>query len=286
MAQHYFLNDLPNNIKSIVYLFADDTLLSKNIRSTADCETLNNDLKSLQKWEDDWLMSFNVSKCNILTITNKRKPILFDYQLHDQSLKRVKSAKYLGVELTENMKWDKHIANISSKANKTSSFVHRNLKGCAVETQVKCFKSLARPILEYASIVWDPFLKKDIDMLERVQKRAARRITNDYSQHSSATSITRNIGLEKLENRRKRNKAIMFHRIYQQKACIKMPDNIATKNRNTRGHMNRVIQPQARTNVYQHSFFPSASKLWNTLPNIIAETQSETTFKSLINTYL
>ena len=277
-----YINDLPDNLKSNVYLFADDTLISKKITSTADCNILNEDLRLLQNWESKWLMSFNVSKCNVLSITNKRDPITFDYQLHDQTLQRVKSAKYLGVELTEHMKWDKHVRNITSKANKTSAFINRNLKGSSIGTQLACFKSLARPILEYASTVWDPHYKKDIDALENIQKRAARRITNDFSRHSSATNLVRNLGLDTLEKRRRCDKAVMFHKIYHQKTCIRIPNYITPKKRKTRGHENQLIQPQTKTDTYRHSFFPSAIKLWNNLPDDVAETENENRFKSVI----
>ena len=121
-----------------------------------DVDILNEDLKKLQDWEATWLMEFNVSKCNAITFSNKIKQIKGDYTLHGHPLEHVNSAKYLGVELTNNLNWSKHIHTITAKANKTSAFIWRNLKGCPVSTQIKCYKVLVRPLLEYASVVWDP----------------------------------------------------------------------------------------------------------------------------------
>ena len=57
-----FINDLPENIKSSVRLFADDCVLYRNIKSPIDCQILQDDLNSLAQWETDWQMKFNVAK--------------------------------------------------------------------------------------------------------------------------------------------------------------------------------------------------------------------------------
>ena len=64
-----FINDLPDNIKSSVRLFADDCVLYRNINSPLYCQILQDDLNSLAKWEMDWQMKFNVSKYNSMRVT-------------------------------------------------------------------------------------------------------------------------------------------------------------------------------------------------------------------------
>ena len=66
------------------------------------------------------------------------------------------SRKYLGVELTESLHWGKQVKAAVAKANGLSAFTYRNLKGCSAVVQTHCFKGLARPVLEYAFVVWDP----------------------------------------------------------------------------------------------------------------------------------
>ena len=58
-----FIDDLPDNIRSSVCLFADDCVLYWNINSLTDCQILQDDLKSLAQWETDWQKKFNVAKC-------------------------------------------------------------------------------------------------------------------------------------------------------------------------------------------------------------------------------
>ena len=108
-----YINDLPDNIRSKVCLFADDTILFKHIHSESDCEILQKDLDILKNWGEKWLMEFNVTKCHVMSITNKKTPFKFDYHLHNQKLEKVKSSKYLGVEISSDMKWSNHIAQIT-----------------------------------------------------------------------------------------------------------------------------------------------------------------------------
>ena len=64
-----FINDLPENIRSSVRLFADDCVLYRNIKSPIDCQILQDDLNSLAQWETDWQMKFNVAKCHSMRVT-------------------------------------------------------------------------------------------------------------------------------------------------------------------------------------------------------------------------
>ena len=86
-----YINDLPNQVSSTVRLFADDCLLYRNINTTHDVDTLQEDIDKLQTWEVDWLMEFNPDKCEIIRITNRRKKkIVTNYSIHEHHIKEVK----------------------------------------------------------------------------------------------------------------------------------------------------------------------------------------------------
>jgi len=78
-----YINDLPACVShSSTRLFADDSVVYRRISSPSDAVLLQEDVDSLQTWEDRWLMRFNAAKCQVLRITNKRKPILASYTIH------------------------------------------------------------------------------------------------------------------------------------------------------------------------------------------------------------
>ena len=138
-----FINDLLDNIRSSVCLFADDCVLYRNIHSLQDCLALQEDLTSLGQWEANWQMKFNVAKCHSMRVTRHQhhKQILFDYSLHNQTLENVQSAKYLGISITDNMDWGQHVSEISSKATKTLGFLRRNLAFAPRSTKEVAYKT-------------------------------------------------------------------------------------------------------------------------------------------------
>ena len=77
----------------------------------------------------------------------------------------------------------------SQKANNTRAFLQRNIKHCPGKTKELCYKTLVCPILEYASVIWDPFTDDNILKLEIVQRRAAHMVPSYYRFTSSATPI-------------------------------------------------------------------------------------------------
>ena len=96
-------------------------------------------------------------------------------------LKHVEENPYLVVTLSEDTKFCPHIRNINKKANSTLGFLKRNLKHCLKSCKKTAYLTLVRATLEYSAVIWDPHLQKDIDQLERVQRRSASFITGDYS---------------------------------------------------------------------------------------------------------
>lgn len=146
-----FINDLPSCIKSRVRLFANDTVIYLVVKSVDDCVQLQQDLQSLEDWEKDWKMSFNIAKCNGLRITRRREPIIFNYKLHGCCLEALDTTKYLGVHLSKDLRWNDHVRNISNKANKTLGFLKRNLRHCSIATKERAHKALVQPTVEYCS---------------------------------------------------------------------------------------------------------------------------------------
>ena len=114
-----FINDLPEQVKSNVRLFADDTALYLKFSKSLTPSILQQDLQHLESWEKAWDMEFNPSKCQVIHITRSRRPAQNKYYLHGVLLEAVPAAKYLGVDISENLSWNTHISRISKKANQT-----------------------------------------------------------------------------------------------------------------------------------------------------------------------
>jgi hypothetical protein len=96
-----------------------------------------------------------------IAITQKKTPFKHDYILHNHILEPVTSAKYLGVTLQSNLKWNTHVDNITSNGNKFLGYLKRNLQISNPEVKSRAYQALVRPKLEYSCRVCI-FLSKKI----------------------------------------------------------------------------------------------------------------------------
>ena len=169
-----YINDLPEQVKSKVRLFAEDTAMYLALSSHIEGQVLQNDLLSLEKWEKMWDMNFNPSKCQVLHVTRLKTPIETKYFLHDTMLDSLSSGKYLGVTISDYLSWSTHIDNITKSANQTLGFLKRNIRVHIKDLKSVAYKTLVRQQLEYASTVWSPHTATDIQKVEAFLRRAAR----------------------------------------------------------------------------------------------------------------
>ena len=193
------INDLPDAVKSTVRLFADDCLLYRH--------TLQHDLQQLEIWAKKWGMRFNAKKCYIMSINNKSSHF---YELDKHILQQVPENPYLGITISEDLKWTSHINKISRKANSTLGFLRRNLKHCTESCRKTAYLALIRSSLENSSVVWDPHLQKDIEKLEKIQRQAARFITGDYSSRDQGcmTRMLKDLAISLLQDRGKASRPL------------------------------------------------------------------------------
>jgi hypothetical protein len=281
-----YINDLGKNIKSTVRLFADDTILYRKIQNHNDAALLQQDLEELERWERDWQMLFNADKCFVLPVTRKHNPIKSTYSLHNQNLEEVKSSKYLGVELTKTLNWGDHVAAVCEKANNTSAFIARNLQACPPTVQAACYKSLVRPTLEYACPVWDPHQEELISDLEMIQRRSARRIFRDFSRTTSATALVNRLNLDPLKLRHTSAKATLMYKVEWNCVDVKPRDGVLRrKGRNLRGHSYQYLQLHCDSESHSSSFFPSAIRLWNNLPEEAVKASSPQQCRALFRIF-
>ena len=210
-----FINDLLDNIRSSVRLFADDCVLYRNIHSLQDCLALQEDLTSLGQWEADEMKS-NVAKCHSMRVTRHQhhKQILLDYTLHNQTLENVQSAKYLSITITDTMDWGQHVSEISSKATKTLGFLRKNLAFAPRSTKKVTYKTLVRPKLEYAAHILSPHSKLQNNQIEKVQRTAARWTCRRWRNTSSVGEMLDELEWLSLEARRDQSSLFLFHKIH------------------------------------------------------------------------
>lgn len=267
-----FINDIVEVVSpgTEIRLFADDCICYRKVSSIVDREILQLDIDRLAVWADTWLMDFSPSKCKTMRVSTKtRNNIPYLYHLKGAALDSVKEVKYLGITITHNLRWNKHVADVTRKANQILGLLRRNLYFCDQNTKEAAYVGLVRPILEYASAIWDPPTQNLIQELENVQRRAVRFVTSDYFNYEEGT-ITRHLlklGWKPLRDRRDAATLCLFNQGLNQLANIPTK-NLSQPSRQSRHmHNNHFNVPFVRTNIFKFSFLPRAIRLWNRLPS-------------------
>ena len=296
------INDLPERVTSQVRLFADDCLLYKPIRNDQDRLELQQDLLALEQWATKWGMRFNAKKCYIMHISPKSRKRTHMYSLCGQILETVSDNPYLGLQISDDLKWQKHIANTTNKASIALGILRRNLKFLPKQYKSTAYQSLVRSILEYGCIIWDPYIQHDINSLERVQRRAARFIISDYRTKSQGfmTQSLKDLGLPTLQQRRLYHRLGYFYKITNGLVpAINSSDYLApvsNKRRiKTKVHSEYLadnpIQNLSRNNSkcfksihakseqYKKSFFIKTIRDWNSLDNELVCEETIESFK-------
>ena len=171
-------------------------------------------------------------------------------------------AKYLGVTLTSELNWSTHIDITTNKANSTLGFLRRNLRYSPKSLKELSYMSLVRSKLEYCASIWDPHSTKDTDKLERVNRRAARFVFNDYLWRSSVTSMLQDLGWQDLASRRRNIRLALFYKIVHHLVAVPTDDLLIKADSRLRAHHKHKFQTiRTNSDAYKFSFF-SKNSYW------------------------
>ena len=170
-----FINDLPECICSATPLiFADDTKYLHIIRPIVDTKKLQADINHASNWSiTSDLFSMNQHFFHLHFYTTD-PPI---YTINGTQIKSVLQHKDLGVTFSSDFNWSAHYNIITTKAYKTLGLIRRTFKTISINVKKQLYIALVRSQLLFCSqLLWRPQLIKDISMLERIQRRATKRL--------------------------------------------------------------------------------------------------------------
>ena len=182
----------------------------------------------------------------------------------------------MGILFDSRMSFSPHISSIICKTIKALNFIKHNLYKCSPETKCVAYTSLVRPLLEYGAAVWDPYLQKDIQNIEMVQRRAARWVKADY-RYTVVSHLCYQIYSGHLFNTANTlaTRSKLFYNIVHKASVLKIPDYFSYPPYPTRHHHPLHIEiPFSRTDNYRLSFYPRSIRDWNNLPTNTMECQS------------
>jgi len=279
-----FINDLDTAVgqHAKIFKFADDTKITRKVSSEEDQADMQNTINNLTSWAENWGMSFNKTKCKIMHIGRNNPK--FDYSMDGHILEKVTEERDIGVIISSDLKPIKHCEAAASKAKIVLGQMSRSFHFRDRHVFKRLYTTYVRPHLEFAVPVWSPATVTEINVLENVQQRAIQMISGLNS--STYEGKLKELGLDTLEERRKRFDMIQVYRVLHKKDRV----TETTWFRRTANQHNRTTRQAAdMLNLYKspctsemrRNFFSQrVIDQWNNLPIEIRNSASVNQFKN------
>lgn len=279
-----YVNEIPEVIQGTAKLFADDT---KVFDKASRKDVLQKDLDTLYKWSSKWLLKFNESKCKVMHVgrNNPRN----DYKIGNVVLEKVSEERDLGVYLSDDLKPSVQCVEAAKKASSALGIIKRTFSSFEISSFALLYKTYVRCHMEYCVQAWSPYYRKDIDILEKIQRRATRMVPE--LRHLSYKDRLKRLNLTSLEERRQRGDLIEAYKIISGKEnvnCDKFFKMADSNNNITRGNSKKLYKPRLNKGILQRSKFFSIRVVnsWNQLPEEVISAKTVNSFKNRLDKYI
>ena len=205
------------------------------------------------------------------------------YYLGSDIIKAEEEERDLGVIINKTLKSSSQCAAAARSANITLGMINRTFVNKDSKILLKLYQSLVRPKLEYCVQAWRPYLRKDVELLEKVQRRATRMMVTDKS--LIYEERLKRLGLTTLETRRLRGDLIEVFKIFKGFDNVKWTDFFTLSTTRLRGHDFKLYKPQVHLNVRKYFFSVRIIEEWNRLPASLINCATVGLFKKKIDCY-
>ena len=286
-----YTNDLPNYLsKGQLISYADDTnLIASGNDETEVLHNLNISLTEATKWFKSNRLIINASKSCTMLVGSKYRidnlqntPIL---NINNVPLPMVSEAKFLGVIIDNTLCWKAHVSYLCSKINPKIGLLHGLRHYLDESTLNTLYATLIQPHFDYCLTVWGKCPKKYLLMLQKLQNRASRAFTGNFSHDTSPKTLIKNLNWMSIETRYIYFLGILIFKCLNNMAPPYLSSlfDFYDKRRfyQTRAVTNNdLIVPCAYLSIYKSSVAFNGPTLWNSLPSHIKEADSLYNFKN------
>jgi hypothetical protein len=284
-----FVDDLDDVLHPDVKIkkFADDTKLYITYSAQAAvpaASKLQTSLDALLTWCNRWLMQLNFAKCNVMYLGNHNPHAA--YSLNGHTLAGASTVRDLGIAVSDSGRLSQHCLNVAAHARRLTGLMLRTFRSRKRSVIMPILTSIIRPVVEYATPVWNPCLQKDIAELESIQRKVTKCIEGLHG--LPYTERLQRLELPTLETRRLYYDMLECYKIVHSLVRSECSGVLALSDHRTRGFQCKITStsPVAHSNIRKHFFVERALSEWNALPTEVVQQDSYCKFKLSLRNHL
>ena len=218
--------------------------------------------------------------------------------MNGEALTSVEEEKDLGVWVQKDMKPSLQCAKAAKEANVALGMLLRSFHFRSKATLVPLYKTFVRSRMEHAVVAWSPWLEKDIELMESVQKRLVRALSDVRG--DSYEEKLRDAGLTTLRVRRERGDLIeafkLLNGVYKVEADTwfqRVPQSaretrssVTVEDGETKRNTDVLYKPPAKHEIRENFFSVRVVRRWNALPEEVKAQKSVNGFKTVLDRWL
>ena len=247
-----------------VSAYADDCTLATTYSredSLQEAGQLNNKLQSIQEWGALWQVNFAPEKTQAMVISRSpaAKATMRDkITMNGEALPILDHISILGVDIDEELRFDKHITKICHMASLKVTALRRMANTLDPRGLITLYKAQVRPHLEYAALAWLSSAPTHLNKLDKIQRRALRLVQD-------APLPTQ---LDSLEHRRDVGAMTVLHKAQVLQvphlASLCFPPRTAQRSTRTVLSSQLLVEvPRSRASQHLRTFAARVARMWN-----------------------
>ena len=278
-----FINDVTSTLDGYAsyQLYADDLKLYSQVELNVPNKVASS-LDKLKSWSEIWQLGINGSKCSVMHLGSSNQ--MFQYNIGPLELPNITQIRDLGITYNNKLCFGDYIDTVVARAYQRIYLIFRGFASRCQTLLKRAYITYVRPLLEYCTPVWSPYLISDISRVENVQRYFTRRLF-PMANRPAYQDRLKLLDIESLEMRRLKCDLKMYYQIMHGLVNLDRYKFFHTVNKShkTRSHDLQIEKPLYRNNNLANTFASRVIDCWNNLDEQIVTASSLKKFKSSLD---